>query len=810
MLAVFTCIFAQHDLRLVAVAALICVTACLSAFGFFTRSQAAAGGLRWTWLALAGVVAGSGVWATHFLAMLAYEPTLKIAYDLPETLASLTAAVIGMGLGFALLSQRRLKGSDLIGGAVTGASVAVMHYMGMDAVRTAAQVRWDLGYVAASLVVTAVGGMAAFAINRRMTGRWGWAASAAALVAGIVGLHFTGMTAVLLVPDPQAHLSGDIVGRNDLALLTGGLAAMVLIAGGCLAMMERLGGRGAFASVREALNAVPAGVAFYDAGDRLRVWNNTFEALSLDSGISAEVGRPRRDYIDAAARAGWFSGAGEGVEATAQRFERSVHGGQTEFSLPDGRWLRHESHRTADGGAVTVLTDISAEKRASAVMATARDAAEQANRAKSEFLANMSHEIRTPLNGVLGIAEALQRTGLDDDQRKLVGVILKSGGLLNGLLTDLLDLAKVEAGAFKLRPEPVALGDLVRSVGELYAAAAEEKGLRLVASIDPEVEGEVECDPQRLSQVLGNLVSNAVKFTEAGEVAIAIQRDGDFVRFAVRDTGVGFDESERDELLQRFRQADSSATRKHGGAGLGLALCEAYLREMGSGLDCRSTIGRGSVFGFELDLPPIAQAAAVAVEGLEAAESLQDVSVEDVAPEDATPEYVAYEDVAVAEDALAEPDAEAFEPATEAGDLFEQEGVYDLGRFNVLVVDDNPVNRQVLELILASVGIPYASVENGLEAVSAMASGDFDAVLMDILMPVLDGLEATRRIRQWERENDRGHAPIVIVSANGLAEHVEAGRAAGADAHLNKPVSAVALLTELEQQRTVAAQRAAA
>lgn len=239
MFAVFTCIFAQHDLRLVAVAALICVTACVSAFGFQARGQESVGGLRWAWLALTALVAGSGVWATHFLAMLAYQPSLRIAYDLPETLASLTAAVIGMGAGFSLFTARSLKASDLIGGALTGASVAIMHYMGMDAVRTAAQVRWDFAYVAASLAVTAAGGMAAFAINRRVRGRWGWAASAGALVAGIVGLHFTAMTAVTLVPDPGAHLTGEVMGRGGLALLTSGLAELIMGAGISLALMER-------------------------------------------------------------------------------------------------------------------------------------------------------------------------------------------------------------------------------------------------------------------------------------------------------------------------------------------------------------------------------------------------------------------------------------------------------------------------------------------------------------------------------------------------------------------------------------------
>jgi signal transduction histidine kinase/NO-binding membrane sensor protein with MHYT domain/FixJ family two-component response regulator len=758
--AVLTCIFVQHDLRLVAVAAAICVLASSTAFGFHARGLRAAGALRWAWLSLTGLVAGAGVWATHFMAMLAYQPTMKIGYDLTETAASFVVAVLGMGLGFSLPALRRDKGANLVGGAMAGASVVVLHYTGIDAIRTQADVSWSMTYVAASILIAVAGGMAAFAVRQKVKGVWAWAPPAGVFVLAIVGLHFTAMTAVTLTPDANLIMPAQVMGRGGLALATGALTSLIALACASLVFMERLGQRNTFASLRHALNAVPAGLAFFDPSDRLRAWNNAYGDLMAGCRIDVEVGDPRRAHIEAAAAAGWFAETETGAKQWVDALDQRAQEGAREFLLPDGRWMRHESFLTQDGGGVAVLTDITQHKESAAAMVAARDAAQDANRAKSEFLANMSHEIRTPLNGVLGIAEALNRTDLSDKQRDLVGVIRQSGELLNGLLTDLLDLARAEAGAVVLRPEPVALGDLVRSVKDLFAGSAQEKGLALQAMVDAGCEGVVECDPQRLRQVLGNLLNNAVKFTEAGLVTLSATRQGDRVCFEVVDTGAGFDAEQRAKLFQRFSQADNSATRKHGGAGLGLAICSDYVRLMGGHLSCDSTPGDGSVFRFTLHLPRVTARA-------EAAAAVRPA------------------------------------PAPASAGSADHD-------FMVLIVDDNPVNRQVMELILESVGIGHASVQDGREGVEAMKTGAFDAVLMDIQMPVMDGLEATRRIRDWERSTHRPRAPILIVSANCLPQHVDDGRAAGADAHLNKPVSAAELVGALQGQMQAAAVQKAA
>jgi signal transduction histidine kinase/ActR/RegA family two-component response regulator len=754
MLSVLTCVFVEHDLRLVLLAALVCSAACGAAFGFHLRSLRARGAaIRLAWVGLTGLVAGAGVWATHFIAMLAYQPSLPIGYAPAETALSLAMAVVGMGAGFGFPALHPSRVVAIASGGLTGLAVGAMHFTGVAAMRAQAQFVWDEGFVIAAILIGAAGGAAAFDARFNLRGPARWWVPALLLVLGIVGLHFTGMTAVRLVPDPTLALPSELAGRGVLAVAAAVLVALILTAGASLIAMERLGRRATLSGLRDALDVTPAALSFYDAHGRLISWNRAYAALMTEIDIPPVEGIHRSDFIDAAIHSGWRPAD----DSDHLRRRRDVVEGESsaakDLVTPDGRWIRHEAFSTPDGGGVTVLTDITEQHETTRALAEAKDSAEAANRAKSQFLANMSHEIRTPLNGVLGVADVLASTDLTPQQRELVGVIQTSGSLLNALLTDLLDLARVEAGAADLRPEPASLAEIAGSVRSLYAARADQKGLTLRLEIGPEAGGRVACDALRLRQVLGNLVSNAVKFTEAGGVTIRLSRRGDRVRFAVSDTGPGFDDALKATLFGRFQQADDSSTRRHGGAGLGLAICKEYVGLMGGALDCESRPGQGSTFEFTLNLPLIDDAPMVLMETL---------------------------------------------PTTTA----------DPGRFRVLVVDDNAINRQVLSLILDAAGIEHASAEDGRQGLEAAMTGDFDAVLMDIQMPVMDGFEATRRIRGWEAAAGRARMPIFIVSANCLQEHVDAGLAAGADGHVSKPVSVPDLIGLLEPHATAAREAA--
>ena len=383
------------------------------------------------------------------------------------------------------------------------------------------------------------------------------------------------------------------------------------------------------------------------------------------------------------------------------------------------------------------------------VLARSRDAAEAANRAKTRFLANMSHEIRTPLNGVSGVAEALARSGLDPRQLALVDTIRRSAAAVDARLGDILALSR-DGDEGEVRIAPFQLAEIARSALARVREAAEAKGLDLVADVADEAEVWVEGDAQRLAQVLDRLLSNAVKFTERGGVRLKLIALAEArYRFEVTDTGAGFDPAQKRQLFDPFAQSDDTATRRHEGAGLGLAIASKRALQIGASLDCDSTPGRGSSFTVDLDLPRASAAPSVSA--------------------------------TTADDQVA---GEPSEPADEPP-------------FRVLIVDDHPTNRQVLELILEQLGAEWLSVEDGQQAVAAAARESFAAILMDIQMPVMDGLEATREIRKAERESGRPATPVIIVSANCQPEHVTEGVEAGAQRHLSKPVNAQSLIGAL-------------
>ena len=394
----------------------------------------------------------------------------------------------------------------------------------------------------------------------------------------------------------------------------------------------------------------------------------------------------------------------------------------------------------------------------------ARDVAEAANRAKSTFLANMNHEVRTPLNGVLGVASVLRTTQLDGRQHQMVGLIEESGTTLQHILNDMLDMVELDSGEIVLEPRPFSLAASVRGLGAGAAAAAKAKGLAVHLKADEQTLGWVSGDRRRIEQILDNLLSNALKFTDDGEVSLSVARDPDGAyRFVVSDSGMGFDPANLDKMFEPFSQIDGSMTRRFGGTGLGLCLARDLARAMGGEVSAEGVLGEGARFTLTLPL----QAVEPPAEEANGAEHLP------AAP--ATETLAAAVDMAPAE-----------EPAEASG-------------VRVLVVDDHAANRQVIELILGSVGIDLVSAENGAEAVDAFKAQPFDAVLMDLQMPVMDGFTAISLIRAHERETNAARTPIIVVSANAQAEHRSASAEAGADSHLAKPILAPKLLAVLEE-----------
>jgi signal transduction histidine kinase/CheY-like chemotaxis protein len=491
---------------------------------------------------------------------------------------------------------------------------------------------------------------------------------------------------------------------------------------------------------------MPDGMAFYDAEDRLVLWNTRYAEVNPELSTALQPGMSFREIVQIGIDEGLYSDAHGREELwIAERMAtRTVSSTTVEQHVTGDRWLRVSDRRTAAGGTVTICTDITELKRDARALSDARDAAEQANGAKSQFLANMSHEIRTPLNGVIGVAQALANTDLSPQQSEMLDLIQSSSQTLQVLLSDILDLARVESGRLELSEEAFDLGRAVREAAQLYETSAREKGLQFFVEIAPEVDRWIAGDVVRLKQILTNLVSNSVKFTGEGFVCLTaahgpVRAGQPTLRFSIEDTGIGFDSETRNRLFSRFEQADGAITRKFGGSGLGLAISRQLAEMMGGELDCESEPGGGSSFMLTIPMRLAEAPAATTTMG----------------------------------------------SALAAGDD---------RRLRVLLADDHPVNRKVVEMILAQADIELTSVEDGAEALNALRDGDYDLILMDMQMPVMDGLTATREIRLHEAAMGLPRTPVIMLTANALPEHIASAEAAGADRHLAKPFDAGELL----------------
>ncbi len=377
-------------------------------------------------------------------------------------------------------------------------------------------------------------------------------------------------------------------------------------------------------------------------------------------------------------------------------------------------------------------------------LAAALSAAEQASAAKSTFLATMSHEIRTPMNGVMGMIASLEKTGLWPEQQRMVDVIRDAGDMLLNVLNDVLDFSRIEAGEISLERIPFQIDDLARKIESLHKLKAREKGVELTVERCEGMRERRLGDPNRILQILHNLVSNAIKFTEKGEVAVYYCSDDDLcaeneVMFEVKDTGIGMTADQVSRIFERFQQADDSTTRQYGGSGLGLSIVEGLAAAMGGRIEVDSAPGRGSTFRVFLTLPR------------------------------APAETAGY----------AEPGADAPASADAADETI-----------CVLAAEDNAMNRIVLQTLLEPAGIAVMFAENGREAVDALRDTRFDVVLMDIQMPVMDGEQALAEIRRQEKEAGRAATPVFAVTAITMEHQIKRYAELGFDGYVAKPIEA--------------------
>jgi PAS domain S-box-containing protein len=742
-----------------------------SAMGLQMAGQAARASrpaLRLAALATGSLALGCGVWAMHFIGMLAFNLCTPVSYDPAITLASMLPSIAASTVALSLLGRKEIGLRKLlVGGVMVGAGIGAMHYTGMAAMRSALQLRYDPWMFGLSIVVAVA--LATLALYVRfglqgLRGRLGEAGSV--LIAGVImgcaiaGMHYTGMAAARFVGRVPLDPASGIANAGFLALAvtmtTALLTALVVSANGMLryrvlfhhvSELEQ-----ALRTSEEQLRSLIANIP----GITFRCRNAPgWPLVFVSDAIESMTGYPVADFLGDPPRRlfgelvhpeDWPAVRQGALAAVEQRRPftleyRIIHrDGSIHWFWGNGNVVLGASGEVEllDG----VVLDISNRRLMEQDLRIAKERAEQAAAARSAFLANMSHEIRTPMNSILGFTDVLLNGELNVQQRRHLDTVRNAGRALLRLLNAILDTAKLDKGAVELELHDFSLLALADELSSSMGNAAKAKGLALSLQYDPALPNWIHGDELRVRQVLTNLLDNAVKFTSQGGVTLSasLQREGErrMLHFAVSDTGIGIAPDRMPAIFEPFVQADASMNRRFGGTGLGTTICKQLVELMGGRLWAESTPGQGSTFHVTLPL-------------------------------------LAARDDTVRSAAAPVP----------------------LPPLHILAADDVPQNLEVLLLLLAKLGHTVTGANDGAMAAQLAAEARFDAILMDVQMPGMDGLEATRRIRAGEAAQGQARTPIVAMTASVLERDRKAAREAGMDGFTSKPVDVAALTREL-------------
>ncbi|MBE0595723.1 MAG: response regulator [Desulfuromonadales bacterium] len=500
------------------------------------------------------------------------------------------------------------------------------------------------------------------------------------------------------------------------------------------------------------LDSVPAGVVVVDAAGEFMLMSHETERI-LGGSVTGDAHVPRGGYRlwlqDGSPIAEWelpLSQALAGRTVTEKEILVTRADGSQTFILASAKPVRSEAGDQV--GAVTVFQDISAMKDVEENLKNAKASAEKASQAKGEFLANMSHEIRTPMTVFMAAIEYLLQIDRSPERRHLLGMAEQSAQRLRSLIDDILDLSRIEARKVAIEEEPFDLRDTVRAAVDLFTLPAREKNLRLEMEVADDTPEMVAGDPDKIGQVLINLIGNAVKFTYQGEIRVCVQTRGEFLAFAVADTGIGIPEEKHHLLFQNFSQVDSSFTRQFGGSGLGLAISKGLVELMGGEISVQSRAAEGSVFTFTIPLRRVEKPSAPAAE----------ISWADSGKENAAA--------------------------------------------RILLAEDEPMIREIITMMLAQRGLHPDTAESGRQAVEKWQDGNFDVIFMDLQMSDMNGMEATQAIRAKET-GGRQRTCIIGLTAHASREVREQCLDAGMDQVLTKPVKSKDLLAAVDTCFTV-------
>jgi two-component system, sensor histidine kinase and response regulator len=743
---------------LVVLSILLAIVSAWVALDFANRIFASRGNLRAIWLVVGAVAMGQGIWCMHYVGMLAFQLPVPVMYDWPTVVLSLVTAVLAAMVALFVISRARMGWSAAIPGSLLmGAGIAGMHYIGMDAMRLPAVCAYDLRLVALSCVLAVAISLVALWLTFRL--REGnssplWQKFASALVMGcaIPVMHYTGMAAAMFYSSETVHGSlAHAVAVSDL-----GVTAIIVVAFllSTLAILSALVDRRLTAQAleleaseqkfREIFEGAPLGIVLAEFDTGRLTTNPAFQKML---GLSAQE-LSSVSVMDRITHP-------EDRESSRENLLQ-LRFGQISHCHTEKRYLACEQRVlwvTLDQSVLSdsrgrprfvlgLAQDTTERRRFETELQRAKVAAEAASEAKSNFLAAMSHEIRTPMNGVLGVTDLLLDTQLSEEQREHLGIVRSSAESLLTVLNDILDFSKVEAGKLAIEDLPFSLHSCVRDVLPILDQRARQKNLALTCEFAPGVPDCVVGDAMRLRQVLTNLIGNAVKFTEQGEVVVKVEASPAtatraMVHFAVRDTGIGIPEEKKQLIFEPFSQADGSMTRKFGGTGLGLSISARLVGLMGGRIWLESEIGRGSTFHFTMQL------------GLQQLDGTNIQANAGSAP------------------------APVPQPTV---------------RLRILLAEDNSVNQLLATRLLQKQGHEVVLAEDGIKAIAAFQRERFDLILMDVQMPELDGLQATLKIRHQEAASG-GHVPIIAMTAHALKGNRERCLDSGMDDYVSKPIN---------------------
>jgi PAS domain S-box-containing protein len=840
-------------------------------------------GLRVAMLATGSLALGCGVWAMHFIGMLAFDLCIDTDYDHGLTLLSVLPSLAASWVALFIISMRRLTAVSLVsGGVLVGAGIGAMHYTGMAAMQTALDLRYDPFMFGLSIVVAVVLATLALWIRFGLRGLRlprSVLASISAVVMGcaIAGMHYTGMAAARFVgtlpPDASPEQHSTFVALA-IAVITVAVTVFAMAANGMLRYREMYRQQAeSQAWMRALLTTTVDGVITIDragviyefnaSAERIFGWRRDEITGKNIRVLMADVERSQHDGLLHYLLTGTNTNPGKGSEVEAVRKDGSSvpirralgHARMAERDLfvlfitditerraimqalrdseqqfrslignipgisfrssmafdappvfvsdgierlagyPAGDFVGAQRTRTlgsliceedrervaaeisrsvtelaayqveyclthADGsrrfmwehGAVTqdetypdirwidgVILDISERREMEQQLRQAKETAEKAAAARASFVANMSHEIRTPMNAILGFTDVLLDTDLNAEQQRHLDTVRKEGRSLLRLLNEILDTAKLDKGAVELEPEDYSLLGLIDELASTFGSNARSKGLAIDITYAPALPAWLHGDELRMRQILGNLLDNAIKFTAVGKVGLSASEQQGQLHIAVQDTGIGIAPERINAIFDPFTQADASMTRRFGGTGLGTTISRQLVGLMGGKIWAESTPGQGATFHVLLPL----------------------------------------------------------EPARNGQQQSSERFDYPLPPLHLLAADDVPQNLELLSLLLAKRGHTLDVAHDGAQAVAMTAERRYDAVLMDMQMPLMDGLTATRTIRVREQQGGTPQLPIVAMTASVLAAHREAAAASGMNGFASKPVDWHALSHEI-------------